>query len=119
MSASHLSVLCEYDLDEIATVHCKECNANYCDECDRIIHRKPELRKHKRMICVQDEPMFPVHSYREFVTDMRKMDKICAHGPTISFSAQRLNLLELKFKLYEIVNARIERLCLRVRNVLL
>jgi hypothetical protein len=109
--------LCEYDLDQMATVHCKDCKVNYCEECDRILHKKPELRKHSRMTFEADKPLFSVESFQTFVADMKKMDKICVHGPTVSFSYQRLCTLEQKFKLYEILNARIERLSLKVKYV--
>jgi len=41
--------LCDWDRENSATVHCDDCGANYCDDCDEILHRHPEKKTHKRV----------------------------------------------------------------------
>jgi len=40
--------VCDWDKENVATIHCDACEANYCDECDEILHRHPNKKAHKR-----------------------------------------------------------------------
>ena len=40
---------CDWDGESGAVFHCEECNANYCQACDEVIHRNAGKRAHKRI----------------------------------------------------------------------
>eukprot|EP01119_Soliformovum_irregulare_P014038 TRINITY_DN3797_c0_g1_i1.p1 TRINITY_DN3797_c0_g1~~TRINITY_DN3797_c0_g1_i1.p1 ORF type:complete len:448 (-),score=76.47 TRINITY_DN3797_c0_g1_i1:233-1576(-) len=40
--------VCDWDRENVATIHCDACDSNYCDECDEILHRHPDKKPHKR-----------------------------------------------------------------------
>jgi len=44
------TLICDWDAENIALVHCEDCGAqNYCAECDEVLHRHPDKRIHKRL----------------------------------------------------------------------
>jgi len=43
------SVVCDWDKENSAVVYCGECNANYCEDCDDVLHRHATRKTHKRI----------------------------------------------------------------------
>jgi len=43
------SVVCDWDKENSAVVYCGECNANYCEDCDDVLHRHATRKNHKRL----------------------------------------------------------------------
>lgn len=39
-------VVCDADAAHIATIHCAECEENYCGECDNLIHSRKKFQGH-------------------------------------------------------------------------
>jgi len=40
---------CDWDKENKATKHCKDCKSNYCDVCDDVIHRHEAQKSHRRI----------------------------------------------------------------------
>jgi len=43
------TTVCDWDRENSAVVFCGECNANYCEDCDDVLHRHATRKSHKRM----------------------------------------------------------------------
>jgi hypothetical protein len=43
------STVCDWDRENSAVVFCGECNANYCEDCDDVLHRHATRKSHKRI----------------------------------------------------------------------
>eukprot|EP00026_Physarum_polycephalum_P008440 Phypoly_transcript_08526.p1 GENE.Phypoly_transcript_08526~~Phypoly_transcript_08526.p1 ORF type:complete len:445 (+),score=88.76 Phypoly_transcript_08526:86-1420(+) len=49
-AATSQTVICDWDRENIALLHCTECGSqSYCAECDEVLHRPPDKRHHKRI----------------------------------------------------------------------
>ena len=40
------AIICQHDEEEPATIFCKDCGKNYCDECNTVIHMAKKKRDH-------------------------------------------------------------------------
>jgi len=43
------TLVCDWDKENTAVIFCSECNANYCDDCDDVLHRHATRKSHKRI----------------------------------------------------------------------
>jgi len=43
------ATFCDWDKENSAVVFCGECNANYCEDCDDVLHRHASRKTHKRI----------------------------------------------------------------------
>jgi hypothetical protein len=66
---------------------------------------------------IVNETVFPVHSYKEFIEDYKSIDTLSDHGPTTSFCMKALELLELKYRLYELLNSKIEKYYMKAEKI--
>jgi len=53
--------ICTNDEENVALVHCEDCNENFCKECDDVLHRNLKKKNHKRkpMALPVSQPLTP------------------------------------------------------------
>ena len=110
------SVICSYDRESIARIYCPSCDALFCRECDAVLHRNPEWKKqpHTGRIDVQpDQPLFEVTSAAEFAQDYNRIEEIRTDPATSFMCKKRLDTLELRFRLYRLLNGRLEKAAIK------
>eukprot|EP01114_Cavostelium_apophysatum_P013826 TRINITY_DN3441_c0_g1_i3.p1 TRINITY_DN3441_c0_g1~~TRINITY_DN3441_c0_g1_i3.p1 ORF type:complete len:1400 (-),score=428.10 TRINITY_DN3441_c0_g1_i3:135-4334(-) len=110
-------VFCSYDTEELAVVHCETCDSNFCEECDKVLHKAPSNRDHKRSFFKAADPVFPVHTFKSFVRDYHIVERVRQDPNSNTFAAVRLSLLELCFKMYELLNTQFEKESMRRSKV--
>jgi len=79
-------VLCSNDQQELATLYCNECNAKYCEDCSRVIHKNPSRRSHTFVVVTEATPIVNIISYNEFLNDYIDMIEITSSSGGIKFS---------------------------------
>ena len=91
----------------VATTTCAECNALYCEECDRVLHKHPTKKFHHRSSL--HAPIFQFPPIQDFYTDLRKLVLLVSNsGPLRTYSATRLDIIDNLFVFHTLLNEHLE-----------
>jgi hypothetical protein len=91
----------------LATIHCTECNAAYCAECDHVLHKHPTKKFHHRSSL--SAPIFQFPPIHDFYADLRKLVVLISNsGPLRTYCATRLDIIENLFVFHTLLNDHLE-----------
>lgn len=113
----HLVAFCMNDQQEIAAVHCQECDSYFCFECDQVLHKHPSKKHHTKHPVDPVTPFFPISSWSEFVADYRYINEQVIEGVTLSFAISRIKILQASFNLHKLLNEHVEKESQRVARI--
>jgi AMP deaminase len=108
------NTMCQLDGETPATVECKKCAQKFCEDCDRVLHKRPSIRSHQRVNISPGTPLFEVPSVGEFRQDFNFIEEIRTDGEMNGVCDLRLQLNQQRFLLNNLLNARLEKEAMRL-----
>lgn len=102
--------LCSVDGTELATIRCTECNAEFCVECYRVIHRHPKKRTHRIVEHPPQRAVYEPIGFEEYVNDYKTIANICANGPCRTACWTRNHIIQEKYHMHKMLNEEQESL---------
>lgn len=96
--------LCSVDGTELATIRCTECNAEFCVECYRVIHRHPGKRAHRIVEHPPQRAVYEPIGFEEYVSDYKTIASICTNGPCRTACWTRNHIIQEKYHMHKMLN---------------